>query len=284
MRSANVVEIHEGKGALCERMLRGLPEWFGIESSIRDYAAAAETMPMFAIRSGDGVAGFLSLHRQTPATAEIHVMAVDRRLHRRGVGRALVEAAAESARRDGCRLISVKTLSPSRASDEYEKTRRFYEAMGFLPVEELKTLWGEANPCLLMVRPLAPPGCTTATAVEAEAAGPALLRAYVHRHNDGVQTGDFGALLDLFHDEARFSLEGAIELSFTGREAIARAFAGRPPTDELVIADGPADLTAAIARYVWRSEPGGGTVTVLVADGLIRRVIVHVAPADAPPT
>lgn len=29
----------------------------------------------------------------------------------------------------------------------------FYEAMGFLPLEETD-LWGEATPCLIMVKPL----------------------------------------------------------------------------------------------------------------------------------
>jgi hypothetical protein len=34
-----------------------------------------------------------------------------------------------------------------------ERTRRFYEACGFVPVEEIHRLW-EHNPCLLMVKRL----------------------------------------------------------------------------------------------------------------------------------
>ena len=35
-----------------------------------------------------------------------------------------------------------------------DRTRLFYEAMDFRPLEELKTLWGERLPCLIMVKKL----------------------------------------------------------------------------------------------------------------------------------
>ncbi len=50
--------------------------------------------------------------------------------------------------------LSVKTLGPSRPDAHYAGTRKFYEAMGFLPIEET-SLWGESNPCLIMVKHLA---------------------------------------------------------------------------------------------------------------------------------
>ena len=36
----------------------------------------------------------------------------------------------------------------------YAQTRAFYLAMGFRPLEELRKLWDEANPCLIMVKRL----------------------------------------------------------------------------------------------------------------------------------
>ena len=51
-------------------------------------------------------------------------------------------------------VLQVKTLSESHPDAGYAKTRAFYRAMGFHPLEEFKTLWGEANPCLLMVKKL----------------------------------------------------------------------------------------------------------------------------------
>ena len=81
-------------------------------------------------------------------------MAVDRSWHRRGVGRALLRAVEADLERDGVRFLQVKTLSASRANDDYEQTRRFYLAQGFVPLEEFPTLWDEANPCLQMVKAL----------------------------------------------------------------------------------------------------------------------------------
>jgi len=90
--------------------------------------------------------------------------------HRRGIGRALVERAASYARAEGFTLLHVKTLAPSDPDPGYAATRRFYEAMCFVPLEELPQVWGPENsrrravergtagaplnPCLLLVRPL----------------------------------------------------------------------------------------------------------------------------------
>ncbi len=50
----------------------------------------------------------------------------------------------------------MKTLGPSRPDPNYARTRLFYEACGFQPVEELHGLWGD-TPCLLMLKTLPPP-------------------------------------------------------------------------------------------------------------------------------
>jgi hypothetical protein len=51
----------------------------------------------------------------------------------------------------GARLLLVKTLSANGDSD---RTRAFYLAMGFLPLQEMPDLWDAENPALLLVRPL----------------------------------------------------------------------------------------------------------------------------------
>ena len=50
--------------------------------------------------------------------------------------------------------MQVKTLGPSKPDRRYAGTRRFYEALGFRPLEET-ALWGPENPCLIMVKRLA---------------------------------------------------------------------------------------------------------------------------------
>jgi hypothetical protein len=57
-------------------------------------------------------------------------------------------------RRGGTRLFTVKTVAAPDDDPIYGVTRRFYAAMGFLPVEVFPDLWHERNPCLLMVKSL----------------------------------------------------------------------------------------------------------------------------------
>ncbi len=147
-----VREVFAGRGAVCEGLLRSLPAWFGIESAIRDYVSSVERMPMFVAFADGRAVGFVSLNPHNEFTGEVHVMAVHPEFHRSGVGRKLVEVSERYLRNLGHEFLTVKTLSPSRPDPNYEKTRRFYLAMGFRPVEEFKTLWGEANPCLLMIK------------------------------------------------------------------------------------------------------------------------------------
>ena len=50
-------------------------------------------------------------------------------------------------------MLEVKTLGPSHPDPGYARTRRVYEKMGFLALEETD-LWGEDTPCLIMGKPL----------------------------------------------------------------------------------------------------------------------------------
>ena len=150
-----VVEIEDPahRSRVAETVLRDLPEWFGIDVATREYIEAAATLPTFAVEPD---VGFLCLKRHTPRAAEIHVMGVRRRHHRQGVGRALVEAAEEWCRARGVRYLHVKTLGPSRPDPDYARTRAFYEALGFVALEELRGLWDEDNPALLLVKDVGP--------------------------------------------------------------------------------------------------------------------------------
>lgn len=145
-----------------DRLLRSLPEWFGIESAIVGYVAAAADLPTYLAWPAGGAAGgteerravgVLLAARHFPAAAEIYLMAVDRAVHRRGVGRALVAALEGELRADGVRLLQVKTLGPTHPDTGYQRTRRFYASMGFEPLEEIVGLW-PGNPCLIMVKTL----------------------------------------------------------------------------------------------------------------------------------
>ncbi|MGI9007816.1 MAG: GNAT family N-acetyltransferase [Streptosporangiaceae bacterium] len=154
--------------AAVERLLRSLPQWFGIESSTAEYIRMAAQLPAYlawpagpppagqqAFRPGDQPepAGVLLAVRHFPRAAEIYLMAVDPAEHRRGAGRALVTALERDLVVDGVRLLQVKTQGPSLPDAGYERTRKFYRAMEFEPLEEIAGLW-PGNPCLIMVKTL----------------------------------------------------------------------------------------------------------------------------------
>jgi coenzyme F420-0:L-glutamate ligase/coenzyme F420-1:gamma-L-glutamate ligase len=151
----DVVEIDDPaeRSRIAEAVLRDLPEWFGIEQATQAYIEAASTLPTFAVEPD---AGFLCLKQHTPRAAELYVMGVQREQHRRGIGRALVAAAESWCRAHGIRYLQVKTLGPSRPDPEYDRTRAFYEALGFVALEELHGLWDEGNPALLLVKDVGP--------------------------------------------------------------------------------------------------------------------------------
>lgn len=140
-----------------ERLLRMLPRWFGIESSVIEYVAAARTRPAYlAWPDGQQAAqpsGALLAARHFPASAEIYLMAVDPAWHRRGVGRALVAALEADLIAEGVEFLQVKTQGPARPDAGYAKTRQFYAAVGFSPLEEIHGLW-PGIPCLVMIKSL----------------------------------------------------------------------------------------------------------------------------------
>jgi ribosomal protein S18 acetylase RimI-like enzyme len=152
---AIVREIKSDKGKVCNEVLRALPKWFGIEAAIVNYVKDVETLVTFVSETESGsLAGFLSINFHNEFNAEIHVIGVLPGFHGQGHGKALVDMAEKYARDKGARYLTVKTISPARVNHEYEMTRKFYHSAGFVPLEEFKTLWGEANPCLLMIKSL----------------------------------------------------------------------------------------------------------------------------------
>lgn len=143
-----------GIGAASEAILRSVPEWFGIESALLDYVKASERWPTWFAIAGGVPVGFITIHTHFAESSEIHCIAARPEWHRRGVGRALVRHAEDVLRSQGVRFLQVKTLSPRRACEHYDRTREFYLAMGFVPLEEFPLLWGERNPALQLVKSL----------------------------------------------------------------------------------------------------------------------------------
>ena len=139
-------------GIFCEKILRALPDWFGIEESLVQYVKDADVMPTMLVKDKDDVIGFLTIKRHFPDSAEIHCMGILPQYHRKGTGKLLIKELEKYLEDEGVKILQVKTVSADRDCIAYAKTRAFYKAVGFIPLEVFPTFWDKANPCLVLVK------------------------------------------------------------------------------------------------------------------------------------
>lgn len=137
---------------ICESILRSLPEWFGNEKALVQYIKTIESLPTLFANVENEYVGFLSYKQHNKYAAELYVMGVLVEYQRQGIGSALVHHTESILRQQDLEYWQVKTLAASHPDRSYARTRAFYLAMGFRPLEEFTQLWGEDNPCLLMVK------------------------------------------------------------------------------------------------------------------------------------
>ncbi len=147
-------DLTTGAGAVCRSILAALPTWFGVPASVEDYVAAAERNPTVVGSCRDADVGLATIVRHSEYAAEVYVMGVLPEYHRRGVGRAMLRHVEAALAADGIEFLQVKTLSPSHPDEGYRKTRAFYLAYGFRPLEEFPTLWSPDQPALQLVKTL----------------------------------------------------------------------------------------------------------------------------------
>jgi len=143
-----------GQAAICEPILRSLPEWFGIESSIRDFVIKIDRLPTLVAWRDKTPIGFLTVELTGEYAAEVLVMGVLSAYHRQGIGRRLMEVIENHLRKHGVEFLQVKTLSDTHPDLFYKQTRAFYCDLGFRRLEEFPTLWGADSPCVQMIKRL----------------------------------------------------------------------------------------------------------------------------------
>jgi GNAT superfamily N-acetyltransferase len=145
--------VHKQDPDAVRRILESLPDWFGDPEAIDNYVTAAgdlQFVSRVAVDGGD-VVGVSLTRRHFRESAELHLIAADPAAQGRGTGRALLDQASADLRGDGCKMLSVHTVGPSFDNEPYARTRAFYSAMGFSPLEEHNNLdWH--GPTLIMVR------------------------------------------------------------------------------------------------------------------------------------
>ena len=142
------------KSQICNTILRALPNWFGNEESIVNYVNDVAGMPFYCAFDGcsEQPVGFVAIKTHNPHTADIYVIGILESHHGQGIGRKLVQVCENFCRSHGMEFLTVKTLADAHPDPYYAKTRLFYQAMGFKPLEIFPLLWDESSPCLFMAK------------------------------------------------------------------------------------------------------------------------------------
>lgn len=141
------------KAKIVRLILEALPDWFEVPESREAYIRESGSQQLFAAYDEDRPVGFMCLKETGKDTAELSVLGVLKEYHGKGIGRELFLKAKEAAVRKGYSFLQVKTVKMG-VYEDYDKTNRFYLALGFKEFEVFPLLWDEDNPCQIYVMSL----------------------------------------------------------------------------------------------------------------------------------
>ena len=141
------------KERIAREILEALQEWFEVTEAREQYIRDSREWIFFAAKQNGRAAGFLCLKETGRSTVELAVMGVLQEYHRQGVGKALFGAAKACAASLGYEFMQVKTVQMG-CYEDYDRTNRFYQSVGFKELEVIPEIWGKENPCQIYVQSL----------------------------------------------------------------------------------------------------------------------------------
>jgi GNAT superfamily N-acetyltransferase len=133
------------------RLAASLPDYFNA-AGLAHMDADLSRCELFGAFAGPELIGFAIFTELNPQAIELAWLAVRRDHWSHGVGTRLVtESLAHLP--SHYQACQVKTLAPTSPYPPYERTRRFYHRLGFIPLEIIDPYpgWLPGNPCQLMV-------------------------------------------------------------------------------------------------------------------------------------
>lgn len=148
------INKNEEKSRICKNIIASLPDWFGITESNKEYVEGVAETEFYTAYMFEKEVGFFSIISHFRETSEIYVCGVLPDFHREGIGAKLLKAVEDDLKTQNMKFLTVKTLSSAHPDKGYAKTREFYKACGFIPLEEFKELWSSEHPCLFMAKAL----------------------------------------------------------------------------------------------------------------------------------
>lgn len=140
------------KYSFVKNTLNDLKDWFSYEKAVYDYAKISKDLDTFIISKNNRDLGFCMVKESSKDTIDLYCIGILKNYHGRGLGKKLLTYVFDNYK-DRFKLVQVKTLAPG-VDSYYDKTIKFYEGLGFLKLEIILELWGEDDPCLIMVKSL----------------------------------------------------------------------------------------------------------------------------------
>ncbi len=140
------------KQEITRKVLRDLPEWFGIEESTKEYIDKVVNYPFIAAYIKGEVAGFYSLREENKDTLDMYVLGVLKKYHNKGVGTKLQEYVNDYAKVKKYKYMMVITLAEKSNNYEYSLTRKFYLKMGFVDFYQNDDIFDSNNPAQILIK------------------------------------------------------------------------------------------------------------------------------------
>ncbi|WP_311481644.1 GNAT family N-acetyltransferase [uncultured Anaerococcus sp.] len=140
------------KASFVKKVLDDLPNWFEFEEAKVNYAEKSKIYDTYIISENNYDIGFLIVKETSKDAIEIYCLGILNESRSKGYGRLLVDEVLNLYRKSHS-FAQVKTLDEG-LDKYYDQTIGFYKSLGFLKLETIKEIWGDDNPCMIMVKSL----------------------------------------------------------------------------------------------------------------------------------
>jgi ribosomal protein S18 acetylase RimI-like enzyme len=151
----HIIKGQENHIQACLEIVKKLPEYF-TDKAVLNMAKDLQHQDFLVATISDKPVGFVSFTQKNPQIAEITWMAVELEHQRHGIGTAMVDFGINQLKTNDIQILEVKTLAPDPEAPQYDKTRKFYQRLGFIHLETIDPYpgWDLGNPCALYVKVL----------------------------------------------------------------------------------------------------------------------------------
>ncbi len=128
--------------------------YFEDAESNKKYIDESEKNYVFAYKENNDYVGFAMIKECSKQSLELALMGIVLNMQSKGIGTYLLDEVKKFAVKQGFEFLFVKTVKEG-VYEEYDKTNKFYQKMGFKILDYFPDMWDENNPCVIYIMSLA---------------------------------------------------------------------------------------------------------------------------------